>query len=65
MCAFELSLNAKKVIWLPYGVDGDDDTDGHVNNLVAFMTSCGSWQSWMRRTPMTMNPCPLSPPPSS
>lgn len=34
---FEKYLNAKKVIWLPYGVEGDDDTDGHVDNLVAFI----------------------------
>ena len=33
----EKYLNGKKVIWLPYGVDGDDDTDGHVDNLAAFI----------------------------
>jgi hypothetical protein len=62
---FEKYLNAKKVIWLSYGVDGEDYTNGHVDNLAAFMTSCGRWQSGTWRMPMTMNPCPLSPPPCS
>jgi agmatine/peptidylarginine deiminase len=34
---FEKYLHAKKVIWLPHGVDGDDDTDGHVDNVAAFI----------------------------
>jgi agmatine deiminase len=52
---FEKYLNAKKMIWLLYGVDGDNDINGHMDNLIAFMTSCGIWQSWTRRTPMMMN----------
>jgi agmatine/peptidylarginine deiminase len=42
---FKKYLNAKTVIWLRYGVDRDDDTNGHVDNLAAFMTSCRSWLS--------------------
>ena len=30
-------LGCEKVIWLPRGVYGDDDTNGHVDNLVAFV----------------------------
>lgn len=33
----EQYLNARKVIWLPYGVEGDDDTNGHVDNIAAFI----------------------------
>ncbi|GJD10088.1 Agmatine deiminase [Galdieria sulphuraria] len=29
-------LGIKKVIWLPYGVYGDDDTNGHVDNMCQF-----------------------------
>eukprot|EP00871_Galdieria_phlegrea_P000135 jgi/Galph1/1121/GphlegSOOS_G5843.1 len=29
-------LGIEKVIWLPYGVYGDDDTNGHVDNMCQF-----------------------------
>jgi len=29
-------LGVKKIVWLPFGIDGDTDTDGHVDNLAAF-----------------------------
>jgi len=29
-------LGIKKVVWLPYGVYGDDDTNGHVDNMCQF-----------------------------
>jgi agmatine deiminase len=34
----EQYLNAHKVIWLPHGVHGDDDTDGHVDNIACFIS---------------------------
>ena len=33
---FEQYLDARKVIWLPHGVIGDEDTDGHVDNITCF-----------------------------
>ena len=35
---FQQYLNAHKIIWLPYGVHGDDDTDGHVDNIACFIS---------------------------
>ncbi len=29
-------LGAERIIWLPYGLSLDDDTDGHVDNVAAF-----------------------------
>jgi agmatine deiminase len=29
-------LGVTTIIWLPLGLDGDDDTDGHVDNVAAF-----------------------------
>ncbi|AJI45225.1 agmatine deiminase family protein [Francisella tularensis subsp. novicida] len=29
-------LGVKKILWLPYGVAGDFDTDGHVDNVACF-----------------------------
>jgi len=31
------SLGVERVIWLPYGILEDDDTDGHVDNVCAFV----------------------------
>jgi agmatine deiminase len=30
------ALGANKVLWLPNGVDGDDDTNGHIDNFACF-----------------------------
>ncbi len=31
----QLALNT--IIWLPYGIEGDNDTDGHVDNVACFL----------------------------
>jgi agmatine deiminase len=33
----EQRLGVTKVVWLPYGILEDDDTDGHVDNVAAFV----------------------------
>jgi agmatine deiminase len=30
-------LNIKHHLWLPYGIDGDCDTDGHIDNVACFV----------------------------
>jgi len=35
-----------KMIWLPYGVDGDDDTNGHVDNWACFVAPTQLVLSW-------------------
>jgi agmatine deiminase len=30
-------LGARKVLWLPRGVEGDLDTNGHVDNMCCFL----------------------------
>ncbi|XP_057853690.1 agmatine deiminase [Cryptomeria japonica] len=33
----KLYLGIKKIIWLPWGLYGDDDTNGHVDNMCCFV----------------------------
>jgi len=40
------SLGANKMIWLPYGVDGDEDTNGHVDNWCCFAKPAHLVLSW-------------------
>lgn len=39
-------LGAKKIIWLPHGVDGDEDTNGHVDNFACFLKPGHIILSW-------------------
>lgn len=39
-------LGVKKVIWLPRGLFGDDDTDGHVDNMCCFVKPGVVLLSW-------------------
>ena len=39
-------LNVNKIIWLPYGVAADTDTDGHVDNMCVFVGVSKVILSW-------------------
>lgn len=38
-------LGVNKVIWIPFGVIGDDDTAGHVDNICCFLRP-GTSSTW-------------------
>lgn len=40
------ALGCTKMIWLPFGLEGDDDTNGHVDNLACFSQPCHVILSW-------------------
>ena len=40
------NLGATKMIWLPFGVDGDEDTNGHVDNWACFVKTGHIVLSW-------------------
>ncbi|GLT44117.1 hypothetical protein SLA2020_180320 [Shorea laevis] len=40
-------LGVKKVIWLPYGLYGDDDTNGHIDNMCCFARPGVVLLSWI------------------
>ncbi|XP_073040481.1 agmatine deiminase isoform X2 [Primulina eburnea] len=39
-------LGVKKVIWLPHGLFGDDDTNGHIDNMCCFVRPGAVLLSW-------------------
>ncbi|CAL5439067.1 unnamed protein product [Camellia sinensis] len=39
-------LGVKKIIWLPHGLFGDDDTNGHIDNLCCFVKPGAVLLSW-------------------
>lgn len=39
-------LGVRKVIWLPYGLYGDDDTNGHIDNMCCFVRPGVVLLSW-------------------
>ncbi|KAI5562342.1 hypothetical protein BDE02_15G047600 [Populus trichocarpa] len=39
-------LGVQKVIWLPYGLYGDDDTNGHIDNMCCFVRPGVVLLSW-------------------
>ncbi|KAF8037496.1 hypothetical protein BT93_B0404 [Corymbia citriodora subsp. variegata] len=39
-------LNVKKIIWLPRGLYGDDDTNGHIDNMCCFVKPGMVLLSW-------------------
>ncbi|XP_028120821.1 agmatine deiminase-like isoform X2 [Camellia sinensis] len=39
-------LGVKKIIWLPHGLFGDDDTNGHIDNLCCFVKPGAALLSW-------------------
>ena len=39
-------LGITKIIWLDYGLHGDLDTNGHVDNFVCFIKPCEVILSW-------------------
>jgi len=39
-------LGVKKVIWLPHGLFGDDDTNGHIDNMCCFVKPGVVLLSW-------------------
>ncbi|GMQ11120.1 hypothetical protein CsSME_00053884 [Camellia sinensis var. sinensis] len=39
-------LGVKKIIWLPHGLFGDDDTNGHIDNLCCFVKPGVVLLSW-------------------
>ncbi|CAB9512569.1 Agmatine deiminase [Seminavis robusta] len=39
-------LGVQKVVWLPLGVDGDEDTNGHVDNFACFLKPGHVILSW-------------------
>ncbi|MCD8286195.1 MAG: agmatine deiminase family protein [Clostridia bacterium] len=43
--SLRLYFGAEKVVWLPYGVEGDE-TDGHVDNICAFVSKDTAVLGW-------------------
>ena len=43
-------LGARKILWLPAGVEGDLDTNGHVDNMCCFLAPGVVALHWADRT---------------
>jgi agmatine deiminase len=56
----KLSLGVQKVLWLPTGLDADDDTNGHIDNFCCFVEAAHvvlAWTDDLEQDPENYNRC--------